>query len=85
VVLKKPEKCYDQKYNKTRCCWHRVLWVVFRYRPLKQVHRQPGEAGAKKGEAKAGEKGQVHEGYKIEIHLNLILMIVHQISHESRK
>jgi hypothetical protein len=82
--MKIQKECNHQKNKKTRCCWHRVLWVVFRYRPLKQDSRQPARAGAKKGEAKAGEKGLVHDGYKIKIHLNLILMIVHQITHKSR-
>jgi hypothetical protein len=57
---------------------------VFRYRPLKQDRRQPAGAGAK-GEAKAGEKGLAHGGYLFEIDLNLILMIVLQITHKSRK
>jgi hypothetical protein len=42
---------------------------VFRYRPLKQDRRQPAGAGAKKGEAKAGEKGLVHFGYKLKLTL----------------
>jgi hypothetical protein len=57
---------------------------VFRYRPLKQDRRQPAGAGAKKGEAKAGEKGLVHFGYLFEIDFILIQVIVHQIMHKSR-